>query len=266
MDRPRRKARTDRGRRHLGRPLRPGRRTAIPRHHRQQSLLREGKNPWAAFYVWQGGLGIWGAIALGGVGAYLACRRYGIKFPPLADALAPGIVIAQAIGRWGNWFNQELFGKPTNLPWGLSIDSDKRPPGYQSYDTFHPTFLYEFTWNLGVAALVIWADKKFRLGHGRAFALYVIGYTAGRGWIEYLRIDPVQANDVFGLRLNVWTSIVVFVAAAGYFLMSARLRPGREQVVLVDGDPAGASTHRDPNGADASGDDTHDPVEDSAAP
>ena len=191
-----------------------------------------GKDPWAALYVWRGGLGIWGAVALGAVGAYIACRRYGIKFPPLADALAPGVALAQAVGRWGNWFNQELFGKPTDLPWGLSIDRAHRPNGYESYQTFHPTYLYESIWDLGVAGLVIWADRKFRLGHGRAFALYVMGYTAGRGWIESLRIDPVQANNVLGLRLNVWTSIVVFACAAAYFLLSVRLRPGREEVVL----------------------------------
>ena len=190
-----------------------------------------GKNPWAAFFVWQGGLGIWGAITLGGVGAWIACRRYRLKLPPLADALAPGIAIAQAIGRWGNWFNQELFGKPTQLPWALRIDPAHRPAGYEQYATFHPTFLYESIWDLAVAGLVIWADRRFRLGHGRAFALYVMSYTAGRVWIETLRIDPVQANDVLGLRLNVWTSIVVFAGAAVYIAVSARLRPGRETTV-----------------------------------
>jgi prolipoprotein diacylglyceryl transferase len=191
-----------------------------------------GKDPVAALYVWQGGLGIWGAIALGGLGAWIGCRRAGIRFPPLADALAPGIVLAQAFGRWGNWFNQELFGRPTTLPWGLRIDPAHRPAGYEQYATFHPTFLYESLWNVGVAGLVVWADRRFRLGHGRAFALYVMAYTVGRGWIEYLRIDPVQENDVFGLRLNVWTSIVVFTGALAYFLISARLRPGREDTVL----------------------------------
>jgi len=198
-----------------------------------------GKNPVAALYIWQGGLGIWGAIALGGLGAYIGARRQGILFPPLADALAPGIVIAQAIGRWGNWFNQELFGKPSNLPWALEIpDVSKRPPGYQQYDTFQPTFLYECIWDLGVAALVIWADRRFRLGHGRAFALYVAAYCAGRAWIEYLRIDPVEANDVFGLRLNVWTSIVVFIGAVTYFVVVGRSHPGREENVLRDPGPA----------------------------
>ena len=196
----------------------------------------KGGNPVAVLYIWQGGLGIWGAVALGMVGAWLGCRRYGVKLPPLADALAPAIVIAQAIGRWGNWFNQELFGKPTTLPWGLEIpDRSKRPPGYESYQTFHPTFLYESLWDLGTAGLVIWADRRFRLGHGRAFALYVMAYTAGRGWIEYLRIDTVQANNVLGLRLNVWTSIVVFLAAAAYFVVVGRRRRGREESVWRDG-------------------------------
>jgi prolipoprotein diacylglyceryl transferase len=191
--------------------------------------------PVKALYVWQGGLGIWGAIALGGVGAYIGVRRMGVRFPPLADALAPGIVIAQAIGRWGNWFNQELYGKPTTLPWGLKIDAAHRTslaPKYQDYETFHPTFLYECIWDLGTAGLVIWADRRFKLGHGRAFALYVMAYTAGRSWIEYLRIDAVEANDVFGLRLNVWTSIIVFLLATTYFVVVGRRRDGREESVL----------------------------------
>jgi prolipoprotein diacylglyceryl transferase len=195
--------------------------------------FRHGENPWAAFYVWQGGLGIWGAVALGALGGYIGCRRAGVKFRPLADALAPGLVIAQAIGRLGNWFNQELYGKPTTLPWGLKIDQAHRadlPLQYQRFETFHPTFLYELIWDLGVAGLVIWADRRFRLGFGRAFALYVMAYTVGRGWIEYLRIDP--ANHILGLRLNVWTSIVVFIAAFAYFIWSSRRRKGREETVL----------------------------------
>jgi prolipoprotein diacylglyceryl transferase len=196
----------------------------------------KGGDPLAALYVWQGGLGIWGAIALGGVGAWIGCRRQGIKLPPLADALAPGILVAQAIGRWGNWFNQELFGRPTTLPWALEIpDRTKRPAGYEQFETFHPTYLYEFFWNLGAAGLVVWADRRFRLGHGRAFALYVMAYTAGRGWIEYLRIDAVEADDIFGLRLNVWTSIVLFLGAAVYFVVAGRRHPGREESVWREG-------------------------------
>jgi prolipoprotein diacylglyceryl transferase len=201
-----------------------------------------GRNPVAALYIWQGGLGIWGAIALGAVGAYIGARREGVRFPPLADALAPGIVLAQAVGRWGNYFNQELFGRPTTLPWGLKIDAAHRPSGYEQYATFQPTFLYESIWDVGVALLVIWADRRFRLGHGRAFALYVAAYCAGRGWIEYLRIDPVEANDVFGLRLNVWTSIVLFTLSVAYIVWSSRSRPGREDGVhRSDGEPAEAA-------------------------
>jgi prolipoprotein diacylglyceryl transferase len=203
-----------------------------------KNYFGQGGEPIKALYVWQGGLGIWGAIALGAVGAYIGCRRYGLKLPPMADALAPGIVVAQAIGRWGNWFNQELFGKPTTLPWGLEIDPAHRQsldPKYQQFQTFHPTFLYECGWDLAVAALVLWADRRFKLGHGRAFAVYVMGYTAGRSWIEYLRIDAVEANDVFGLRLNVWTSIIVFIGAAVYFIVAGRRHPGREESVYRDG-------------------------------
>ena len=207
-----------------------------------QLYFGEGRDPITALYVWQGGLGIWGAIALGALGAWIGARRAGVKFRPLADALAPGIAIAQAIGRWGNWFNQELFGRPTTLPWGLEIDPAHRPEGYGDVETFHPTFLYEFLWNLGVAGLVIWADRKFRLGFGRAFALYVMGYTAGRAWIEHLRIDDVQMNDVFGLRLNVWTSLVLFLAALGYFVWSSRRHPGREETVWREGREPAADT------------------------
>jgi prolipoprotein diacylglyceryl transferase len=185
-----------------------------------------GGHPLNALYIWRGGLGIWGAVALGGVGAWIGCRRRGIPLPAFADALAPGIALAQAIGRLGNYFNQELFGRPTDLPWALAIDAAHRPAGYADQATYHPTFLYELLWDVGVAALVIWADRRFRLGHGRAFALYVAAYTVGRGWIEALRIDV--AHHILGLRLNDWTSLVVFVGSVGYIVVSARRRPGRE--------------------------------------
>ena len=136
---------------------------------------------------------------------------------PLLDALAPGVLVAQAIGRWGNWFNQELYGRPTDLPWGLEIDVAHRPSQYLDVATFHPAFLYECLWNLAAFALLIWLDRRFRLGHGRVVAPLRHALHAGRGWIENLRIDDVQMDDVLGLRLNVWTSIVLFVAAALFF-------------------------------------------------
>ena len=179
-----------------------------------------------AFKIWDGGLGIWGAVLLGGVGAWIGCRRRGIPLPPFADAVAPGVAVAQAIGRFGNWFNQELFGRPTDLPWGLQIDPAHRPPGYEQFATFHPTFLYESIWCLAVAGIVIWADRRFRMGHARVFALYVLLYAVGRGVIESLRID--DANHFFGIRLNVFTAVVVVVGALVFLIVSSRLRPGRE--------------------------------------
>jgi prolipoprotein diacylglyceryl transferase len=182
-------------------------------------------DPIDALKIWQGGLGIWGAIAGGLVGAWLYCRRHGILVRPLADAMAPSLLLAQAIGRFGNYFNQELFGRPTELPWALEIDAAHRPAGYEQFTTFHPTFLYEALWNLAAIAVLLWADRRFRLGYGRVFALYVMLYTLGRGWIEYLRIDPVELQDVGGLRFNVWTSIVLFVLATAYFVVTTRRHP-----------------------------------------
>ncbi|WAU80233.1 prolipoprotein diacylglyceryl transferase [Streptomyces sp. Qhu-G9] len=199
-----------------------------------QLYFSEGQDWVDAFKIWEGGLGIWGAIAFGAVGAWIGCRSRGIPLPAWADALAPGIALAQAIGRWGNWFNQELYGRETDLPWALHITSstDGRVPGY-----YHPTFLYESLWCIGVAVLVIWADRRFKLGHGRAFALYVAAYCAGRFWIEAMRVD--EAHHFLGMRLNEWTSIVVFLLAVLYIVLSARRRPGREEVVepsASDGD------------------------------
>ena len=187
-----------------------------------------GRHPIEALYVWRGGLGVWGAVALGALGVVIAARRRGIRLLPVLDTMAPTVLVAQALGRWGNWFNQELFGKPTDLPWALEIDPQHRPEGYATYTTFHPTFLYEFLWNLGAFGLVIWAERRFRLGYGRVVALYVMAYTLGRGWIEMLRIDDVELKDVGGLRFNVWTSIVLFLVALAYFVVSSRRHPGRE--------------------------------------
>jgi prolipoprotein diacylglyceryl transferase len=188
----------------------------------------EGRGFAAAFRIWDGGLGIWGAVLLGAVGAWIGARRSGVVLPPIADAIAPGIALAQAIGRLGNYFNQELFGSPTTLPWGLEISPANRPAGYAEYATFHPTFLYESLWLVALALVVIWADRRFNLGHGRAFALYVLLYTVGRVWIEALRID--SANHILGVRLNVWTSILVGLGALAYLVISSRIRPGREVI------------------------------------
>ncbi|MEU6241389.1 prolipoprotein diacylglyceryl transferase [Streptomyces sp. NPDC047024] len=203
-----------------------------------------GRNWVDAFKVWEGGLGIWGAIALGALGAWIGARRRGVAMPAYADAVAPGIAFAQAIGRWGNWFNQELYGRETHLPWALHITSSEggRVPGY-----YHPTFLYESLWCVGVGFLVIWADRRFKLGHGRAFALYVAAYCVGRGWIEYMRVD--DAHHILGLRLNDWTALIVFLLAVTYMILSARMRPGREPIV-----EAGAAGDTEAKDAEPEGD------------
>lgn len=188
-----------------------------------------GKGFIASLQIWNGGLGIWGAIALGGVGVYIGSRRQRIAFQPLADALAPGIVFAQAIGRWGNWFNQELFGKPTKLPWGLEISAIHRPVGYEEFETFHPTFLYESLACIAIGFIVIWADKRFNMGHGRVFALYVALYCSARGAIETLRID--EAHHVLGIRLNVFTALIVGGLALIFLILSGERHPGREEVI-----------------------------------
>jgi prolipoprotein diacylglyceryl transferase len=202
-------------------------------------------NPIEALYIWQGGLGIWGAVAGGAVGAWLAARQLGIPLTVVADALAPGLPLAQAIGRFGNWFNNELYGGPTTLPWGLEIHRmDSSNPGHALRDEngnpilepglYHPTFLYEVLWNVGVAALVYLVDRRFKLGKGRAFALYVMGYTVGRFWIELMRTDP--ANLIGGVRLNVWTAALVFAGALIYFL---RVKGPQEYLIPLDADGTG---------------------------
>jgi prolipoprotein diacylglyceryl transferase len=206
-----------------------------------------GGHPWRAFAIWEGGLGIWGAIALGALGAWIACRRRGIPLPAFGDSLAPGLLLAEAVGRLGNWFNNELYGGPTDLPWALKIyewsggkaavGPDGRPIvlGY-----FHPTFLYELLWCLAAAAVVAWADRRFRLGHGRAFALCVATYCTGRLWIELLRTDP--AEHFFGVRLNVFTATVVGLCALVYFLSPRR--PRESLAGRAGGWPAGGSAAR----------------------
>jgi prolipoprotein diacylglyceryl transferase len=207
----------------------------------------EGGDPLQAFAIWEGGLGIWGAVALGAVGAWIACRRRGIPLPAFGDALAPGLLVAQAIGRLGNWFNNELYGGPTDLPWALTIYEWSGGRAVTGPDgqpvvlgTFHPTFLYEMLWALAAAALVFWADRRFRLAHGRAFALAVAAYCAGRLWIELLRTDP--AETFFGVRLNVFTATILGLLAAAYFVWQR----GRPREVIDRGAPLGAGAEDEP--------------------
>lgn len=211
--------------------------------------------PIEALFIWNGGLGIWGAVALGALGVWFGCRGRGISLSAVADTVAPGIAVAQAIGRWGNYFNQELFGGPTDLPWGLEIDPD-RPGTVPGQDTYHPTFLYESIWDLGLAFFLVWAGRRFALRHGRVFALYVAGYTVGRFWIEGMRVDA--AHHILGLRLNQWTSIVLFVAALVYFWYAGR-KTGEESLGLASADAAagGGTSAGNPEG-DGDGGDTEE--------
>ncbi|MFY1637576.1 prolipoprotein diacylglyceryl transferase [Solwaraspora sp. WMMB335] len=205
-----------------------------------QGYFGANGNPIEAFYIWQGGLGIWGAVAGGAVGAWLAARQLGIPLTVVADALAPGLPLAQAVGRFGNWFNNELYGGPTTLPWGLQVHQmDPVNPGQAlrgpdgepvlEPGLYHPTFLYEAVWNVGVAAVVIWAERRWKLGVGRAFALYVMAYTAGRFWIEMMRTDP--ATEFVGIRVNVFTSVLVFLGALVYLL---RVHGPQQFLIPVD--------------------------------
>ncbi|MBB2947101.1 prolipoprotein diacylglyceryl transferase [Actinoplanes lutulentus] len=179
-------------------------------------------DPLRAFAIWEGGLSIWGAVAGGAVGAWIGARKAGVPLGVVADAIAPALPVGQAIGRLGNWFNNEVYGRATTLPWGLEVhdmSTGELLPGL-----FHPVFAYEMGWTLGVALLVWQWDRRFGFERGRAFAVYVMGYAVGRFWIELLRID--EANTILGVRLNVFSTVVVFVLAAVYFV---RTRPGADR-------------------------------------
>lgn len=176
---------------------------------------------WAIFRIWEGGLAIYGAVGFGALGAVIALRRAGQRVGPFADALAPGLLFAQALGRLGNYFNQELFGSPTDLPWGLQIDAAHTPPGYAEGTLFHPTFLYEGIWNVAMAFLIIWIGRRFPLKSGQSMALYMIAYPIGRILMETMRLD--EARIIFGLRTNTWTSILVLAAGIIVFIWAGKI-------------------------------------------
>ncbi|WP_405162389.1 prolipoprotein diacylglyceryl transferase [Nocardia sp. NBC_01499] len=195
-------------------------------------------DPKAALEIWNGGLGIWGAVALGAVGAWIGCRVYRIPLPALGDAIAPPILLAQAIGRLGNYFNQELYGRKTDLPWGLEIyfryDDNLKPDAMNGISNgvvdkvVHPTFLYELVWNVLIVVLLVQLDKRYRIGHGRLFALYVAGYSFGRFFVELMRDD--EATKIAGIRINSFTSALVFLAAIAYFVFATKGREAAEQL------------------------------------
>jgi prolipoprotein diacylglyceryl transferase len=225
-----------------------------------------GAGPVAALRIWDGGLGIWGAVALGGVGAWIACRRRGIPLPAFGDAIAPGIVLAQAIGRLGNYFNQELFGRETTLPWGLEIFYRRDPAGFVDVHSLdgvstgqlamvvQPTFLYELLWDLAIFVILIFLDRRFTLGHGRLFATYVAGYCIGRFWVELLRDDT--ATHIAGIRINSFTSTFVLIGAVVYLILAPK---GREDPATLSGS---AAELLEPDSIDA--DDAADAADDAA--
>lgn len=202
----------------------------------------DGAGVAGALRIWDGGLGIWGAVALGAVGAWIGCRQKEIPLSAFGDAIAPGIVLAQAIGRLGNYFNQELYGRPTTLPWGLEIYERRDASGAldtlngvstgQLIEVVHPTFLYELLWNLLVFAALLWIDKRFKIGHGRLFAMYVAGYCVGRFWVELMRSDV--ATHIAGIRINSFTSTFVFIGAVVYIMVAPK---GREDPASLVGKP-----------------------------
>ena len=184
-----------------------------------QKYFGENGSPIQAVQIWRGGLGIWGAIAVGALAAFIffKAKKRSLSFYQLADAIAPSLLIAQGIGRFGNWFNGELFGRPTSLFWALEIPIDNRPNGYESFTTFHPTFLYEAIWCFVIAGLIL-RLKSFKnfARTGTVFAFYVMAYSLGRFFIEVIRID--EANLILGIRLNLWVSGLLFIGSLAVFL------------------------------------------------
>jgi prolipoprotein diacylglyceryl transferase len=189
----------------------------------------------AVFRIWEGGLAIYGALILGSVGAYIGARSAGIRFASYLDAVAPGVLLAQAIGRWGNYFNNELFGTPTDLPWGLEISSSNPayPAGLPEGVLFHPTFLYESIWSLAGVALLLAADRRFNLRWGKMLGLYLVFYSVGRVWVEAIRIDPSEI--VLGMRINIWSAIAGIAIGLAIIAIQSRRHPGQEPSVYKPG-------------------------------
>jgi prolipoprotein diacylglyceryl transferase len=194
-----------------------------------------GQDIMRIFYVWEGGLAIFGALILGAVGGWIGCRLSGLRFTALLDAIAPGLIVAQGIGRFGNYFNQELFGGPTNLPWGLEIDSTNPafPLGLEPGTLFHPTFLYEALWNVAGAFVIIWVGRRFALQWGRTFAVYLIWYGVGRVAIESIRLDP--SESFLGVRVNVWAALAAIALGAILLYVQGRRHPGIEPAAYKPG-------------------------------
>ena len=205
--------------------------------------------PLNALKIWNGGLGIPGGIALGAAGGIYVVRKHHWPLPTIMDVVAPALPLAQAIGRLGNWFNQELYGRPTSLPWGLTIDPAHRPkdPAYFQIAHYHPTFLYEALWNLALVVVLIKVDKKRVLAAGNLFWLYVVGYGLGRLWVEDLRID--YASRLFGLRVNEWTSgLAIVIGTAIIVVRQRRHRPDPMVVVGPDAEPSESMGTLEPSG------------------
>ena len=195
----------------------------------------EGADLLATVRIWEGGLAIYGAVLLGAVGVFIATRQLGLRFWSVADAVAPGLLIAQGIGRLGNYFNQELFGLPTTLPWGLQIPSSNPayPVGLPEGLLFHPTFAYEMIWNLTGAAVLILLASRLNLQWGKVFAVYLVIYSTGRIWIEAIRIDPSEI--ILGLRLNIWSALIGITLGIILFLVQSRRHPGLEPSIWLPG-------------------------------
>ena len=195
-------------------------------------------HPERIIQIWRGGLGIWGGVIGGALAVLVVARRRHLQFGLIADSIVPGLAFAQGIGRWGNWFNQELFGRPSTLPWAVEIDLAHRPLEYADFSTFQPTFLYESLLCVALGFALLAVDRRFKLARGQLFALYAAGYTAFRFFLEQLRVDP--ANMIGPLRVNAWVSIVVFVMAVAVFIWLGRRAPNTsvDEVPTEVGEPA----------------------------